>query len=136
MAKDDDQLKLLSIFHYVFSCFSLFSLAMTVVQWRMIARVLPRNEFGNSSVSEFSFLTNLIWVFGLFFFCMFAANIASAYFIGKRRNRSFSLVVAGINCLQVPIGTALGIFALVVLLRDTVHSQYLSNRQNSPQPDA
>jgi len=133
MAKDDDQLNLLSIFHYVFSGFSLFSFAITVVQRRMIAGMTSPGGFGDLPMSDaISLFSNLIWLIGVFFFCMFAANIASAYFIGKRQNRSFSLVVAGINCLHVPIGTALGVFSLVVLQRDTVRSLYVSNPKFEP----
>lgn len=128
MTKDDDQLNLLSILHFVFSGFSLFSFAITVIQRRMINGMPNPSGFGDSRMSDtFSFFSNLIWLIGLFFLCMFAANIASAYFIGKRRNRSFSLVVAGINSLHFPIGTALGVFCIVVLQKDTVRSLYESN---------
>jgi hypothetical protein len=37
-------------------------------------------------------------------------------FIHRRVNRTFSIVIAGINCLHF-FGTALGIFTLIVLTR-------------------
>jgi hypothetical protein len=37
----------------------------------------------------------------------------------------FSIVVAGVNCLQIPFGTALGVFTMMVLLRDTVRQSYV-----------
>jgi len=36
----------------------------------------------------------------------------------------FSLIIAGINCVQFPFGTVLGVFTFVVLLRDSVRELY------------
>jgi hypothetical protein len=33
-------------------------------------------------------------------------------------------VVAGINCLHIPLGTVLGIFTIVVLCRESVRELY------------
>jgi hypothetical protein len=44
--------------------------------------------------------------------------------IKKRKNRTFSFVVAAMNCLQFPFGTALGVFTFIVLARPTVKSSY------------
>jgi hypothetical protein len=43
------------------------------------------------------------------------ANFMSGRFIKKRRNKTFSLVVSGFNCLQMPFGTVLGVFTIIVL---------------------
>src|SRR5262249_9136526 len=37
-----------------------------------------------------------------------------------RQSRTFCLIIAGISCLMVPFGTALGIFSFIVLGRVTV----------------
>lgn len=52
--------------------------------------------------------------------------ILSGRWIAQRRNRTGSLVVAGLCCLNFPIGMALGIFTLVVLLNDEVQAHYAS----------
>jgi hypothetical protein len=36
----------------------------------------------------------------------------------------FAGVVAGINCLHIPLGTVLGVFTIVVLIRDSVRELY------------
>ena len=36
------------------------------------------------------------------------------------RHRTFSRVVAGLNCLHIPLGTVLGIFTSIVLGRESV----------------
>jgi hypothetical protein len=42
----------------------------------------------------------------------------------KRRRRTFSFVMACICCINIPLGTALGIFTLVVLSRPSVKAIY------------
>ena len=51
-------------------------------------------------------------------------NTMSARRISRRKGRVFSMVVAGLNCLSLPLGTALGIFTLVVLTRPSVAKSY------------
>jgi SNF family Na+-dependent transporter len=50
--------------------------------------------------------------------------IYSGRCIKARRNWIFSLVIAGFMCLSVPLGTALGVFTFIVLLRDSVKRLY------------
>lgn len=66
-------------------------------------------------------------VMGVFVSAVAVANFMSAGFIKKRKNRTFSLVVAGINCLQMPFGTVLGVFTIIVLMRPTVQTGYGAN---------
>ena len=51
-------------------------------------------------------------------------TIYSGRCINRRRHHTFSLIMAGINCLSIPLGTALGVFTFIVLLRPTVKAQY------------
>lgn len=67
-------------------------------------------------------------VMGVFISAIAAANFMSGRFIKKRRHKTFSLVVAGINCLQIPFGTVLGVFTIIVLMRPSVQSGYDANR--------
>jgi hypothetical protein len=49
-------------------------------------------------------------------------------FLLKRKFRMFSLVVAGLDCVQIPFGTVLGVFTLVILLRDSVRDSYVTGQ--------
>ncbi len=61
--------------------------------------------------------------------CAFAiANFMSARFIKKRKNKTFSFVVAALNCIQMPFGTVLGVFTIIVLMRPSVKSGYEANQ--------
>jgi hypothetical protein len=51
-------------------------------------------------------------------------NLVSARLLQKRRGRVFSLVVAGIDCINMPLGTTLGVFMFIVLLRPSVKWLY------------
>lgn len=51
-------------------------------------------------------------------------SFISAYKMMKRQAHTFSLVVAGLNCLSIPLGTTLGVFTFVVLLRPSVAAEY------------
>jgi len=51
-------------------------------------------------------------------------NILAAMFLRQRKHRVFTMVVAGLICLQFPFGTALGVFTFVVLMRESVRESY------------
>ena len=60
----------------------------------------------------------------LFGWTLGALTLLSGYFIVRRKCRTFSLVIAGINCLSIPLGTTLGVFTIIVLMRDSVKTIY------------
>ncbi len=40
--------------------------------------------------------------------------------VAQRRNRVFCLVIAAVECVFMPLGTILGVFTIVVLMRPSV----------------
>ena len=44
--------------------------------------------------------------------------------IRKRRHRTLSVIMACLSCVNIPLGTALGVFTLVVLSRPSVKAMY------------
>jgi hypothetical protein len=78
--------------------------------------------------SEFSDLFLILHMIGAIFLvaCM-VLNFLATRLINQRKGRTFSMVVAGLNCLSFPFGTALGVFTLVVLARQTVINSYQKN---------
>jgi len=63
-------------------------------------------------------------------------NLLSAIFLLQKRHRIFSIIIGGLNCLQIPVGTALGVFTIIVLSRDSVRELYSGtahlNSQSGP----
>jgi hypothetical protein len=83
------------------------------------------------------FLALFKWFYGIFGALILSgglANMLSGLFIRSRKHRVFSLVVAGLNCMQIPLGTALGVFSLIVLTRESVRENYDAEKPSRPAP--
>jgi hypothetical protein len=65
------------------------------------------------------YLIGAIW-----FVTSLILNLLSGLFIRARKHRTFSLVVSGINCVHIPLGTVLGVFTIIVLIRESVRELY------------
>ncbi|WP_221031518.1 hypothetical protein [Actomonas aquatica] len=132
---DRDQLKLLRIFHYVWSGFIGLGILFLIGHWFLLQSLINNPELmqNNASTSgpppeEFFALFKWFYlVMGFLFVVAIVANLLSATFLGARRHRLYSMVVAGLNCLAFPFGTVLGIFTFVVLVRDSVQALYRSS---------
>lgn len=64
---------------------------------------------------------------GGFLVALCVCNVLSGYYIKKRKNQIFTFITAGINCMQVPLGTVLGVFTFIVLTRPSVKMAYGAN---------
>jgi hypothetical protein len=71
------------------------------------------------AIMKWFYLAGAVW-----FVTSGVLNLISGLCLRARKARTFSLVVAGINCLHIPLGTVLGVFTLIVLLRDSVRETY------------
>lgn len=130
---DLDHLRLLSIFHYVFAGLAVAGLGFLALHFAVMNAMFSNPEAWNAGPKGPSgpppeFILGVMkWFYAFFALMVVAAgvaNLVSGRFITRRRNRLFSLVVAGFNCVQFPFGTALGVFTFVVLLRDSVRELY------------
>ncbi|MDQ8200903.1 hypothetical protein QEH56_22240 [Pelagicoccus enzymogenes] len=130
---DQDQLRLLGIFHLVLAGLSLIGLLFMLAHYLIMNTVMSNPEMwtkadtNNNLPPPEEFFALFKW-FYLFFGGAIVAggvgNLLSGIFIKKRKNRTFSLVVGALNVLQFPFGTALGIFTFILLLRDSVRELY------------
>ena len=64
------------------------------------------------------------WAIGLLMLLFALLNFISGRSIGRRKGRTFSMVVAGIDFLNLPFGTALGTFTLIELSKEDVKQLY------------
>jgi len=71
------------------------------------------------AMMEWFYLAGAVW-----FVAAAILNVISGIGLRARKGRTFSLVVAGINCLHLPLGTVLGVFAIIVLIRESVRELY------------
>ena len=124
--KDQEHLRLLSIFHYVvggvsvvFACFPIIHLIVGI--FFVVSPEHLANKSGNGPPAFlgwfFILIASLFILFGLIYAtCLFL----SGRFLNKRKHYLFCLVVAGFNCLYIPLGTILGVFTIIVLMRPSV----------------
>lgn len=129
-AADESHLSLLSAFHFVGAGLALFALLFLLLHGAIMSTVFnnPKIWEGQKGtpppVEIFAVLKWFYVVGGLWFIASGVLNVISGVFLRTRKHRTFSMVVAGLNCLHMPLGTILGVFTLVVLVRDSVAELY------------
>jgi hypothetical protein len=136
---DDEHLRLLSIGYYVSAAvtalFSLMGLVYAAMGFFIgtavshSARNVAESGQGAENAAAPEFIGALFGVIGLVIFVLalaFAgAKVYAALCLKRRKGRTFCLVVAAISCLEMPWGTLLGVFTIIVLERPTVSRQFL-----------
>ena len=48
--------------------------------------------------------------------------------LARYRARTYCLVIAGIECMFMPFGTVLGVFTIIILMKDSVKELFASNQ--------
>ncbi len=129
---DNEHLRLLSIFHFVVGGLAVAAMALLCLHFLAFFFVFSIAPMGNGPQDAppremLYMLGGLYVVFGLVLAATAVLNGLSGLFLRQRKNRIFSLVVAGLDCLQIPCGTILGVCTIVVLTRDSVRRAYESH---------
>jgi hypothetical protein len=143
MNKDLEHLRLLAIFHYIVGAITAIWLSFPLIHV-FVGLMLLLNPQGIASDGKQAGPTRL---FGLIFVLIGGAVVLFGWTLGaltiyagrcisRREKHTFCLVVACVNCLQMPLGTALGIFTLIVMLRDSVKQLFAANQTPSPPQSA
>lgn len=138
---DAEHLRLLKIFHYIFAAitalFSLFPLIHLVMGLSMVFGASAWCHGPRGCPPPF-----IGWIFVAFagaFILLGEALAVGMYlngrFMARRQHYIFCLIWSGIECLLMPYGTVLGVFSLLVLLRETVKAEF-SSLQTPLSPNA
>ena len=160
--RNNEHINLLAIFYYIAGILSLFGgfMAMLVIVIFLFlmsnsqpdtlevsipthsgSHVLLQHELPNQHPSNFppqntgaasGIFIVLVLIIFLFSLAQAIINILSGRFMKQRKHRTFSLIVAGLNCLSIPLGLALGIFTFVVLTRSSVVEEYKAGKPGWP----
>lgn len=134
MSQDQEQLNLLSIFHYIvgaltilFSCIFLIYVGMGIgmVVGAFDEKDPPPAFLGWVFIAVGAAIMLIGWTLGIL-------TIVAGKKLRARTSRTFCIVIAAIQCLNQPFGLALGIFTIIVLTRDSVTRLFAANEQASP----
>jgi len=123
MNQDLEHLRLLSIFHYVVAGLTaLFSLIPSFHLFFGLAMATGAMDNGDDT-----FARGMGWFFVVFatLFISLGLTLATCLAVAGRKlarqeGYTFCLVVAGFACMLMPFGTVLGVFTIVVLMRESV----------------
>lgn len=125
---DIGHLRLLSVFHYVMAGLALLGILFIIAHYLFMHTMFSNPRMwqpGQGPPAEFLTMFKGFYIAGALI-CLIGllANLASAIALRARRGRIFSIVIAGINCIHMPLGTLLGVFTIMVLSRESVKNLY------------
>jgi len=122
MTQDEQYLKLLSVFHYIvagltalFSCFFLIHIAMGVA---MLCGAFDGEDTPPRFMGLFFIIFPSIFILASWILAGFI--IATGVNLKRHSRRTFCMVIAAIECIFMPFGTVLGVFTIVVLMKESV----------------
>ena len=122
MNQDSEHLKLLSIFHFVVAGMAALFACIPFIHFfiglAMVTGTLPDTGPEVQPIGIF-----LIVFAGLFILAGWTLAVLIAYAgrsLQTRRRYTYCLVMAGVECIFMPFGTVLGVFTIIVLMRDSV----------------
>jgi len=125
---DLQHLQLLSIFHYIVGgmsilcgCFPFIHVGMGIAMlsgaFDQAGQGGPPRELGWLFIAIGGAIILVLWTYGILV-------VVCGRKLSTRRNYWFCFVMACIECLEVPFGTVLGVFTIIVLLRPSVKARF------------
>lgn len=125
---DVDQIKLLSIFHFVvaglLALLAMVPLIHLSIGVAIVSGALKgaRGEVAPVWIGWILIaMASLAILVGL---SVAGCTAAAGYRLRSFRSYTFCLVVAGVLCIFFPLGTALGVFTIIVLVRPSVKAKF------------
>lgn len=134
--RDLEHLRLLSVFHYV--CAGLLALfaCIPIIHFVIGIGLVIASFAGNANDRPPAFLGFLFA--GLAGFIILAGWIVAGLLayagrcLARRQHYTFCFVMAALACLFMPVGTALGVFSIIVLSRGSVKALFESQKPATP----
>jgi len=132
VSQDGEHLRLLSIFHFVvgglmalFACFPLIHVAVGLM-FMLHPGAFENGQPPPPMVPQIVGLAFVLIGGALVFGGWLAAGlvVAAGRFLSQRRRYTFCVVIGALSCVFFPLGTILGIFTLIVLLRPSVKEMF------------
>ncbi len=140
--QDSEHLNLLAIFYYVMAGLSAFGGFFPLIYVLFGAIAFGGGAVAGNVTEEeragLMIIGGVVVVVGLGFSALVWVFAYCLYLTGKYlnecRNRTFCYVMAGLLCLNAPLGAILGIFTFIVLSRDSVKARFEQNQYSQYMP--
>jgi hypothetical protein len=130
MSQDEQYLDMLVIFHYIvgalMAMFSCFPVIYSVFGIAMLSGAMDGKNPPPAVVAWIFILVPIIFI--LTGWAISALIIIAGSKLKRRVSWTFCVVVAAIECMFAPFGTVLGIFTLIVLMKDPVKASFTANQ--------
>jgi hypothetical protein len=134
---DNEHLRVLSICYYVSAgmnaFFSLFGL-LYAFMGLMVTAAASQAASQPSQQAPPAFIAAFFGLFGIGIFSVMVVlavlKFIAARRLSQRRARTLCMIVAGVTCFGIPVGTVLGVFTFLVLSRPSVEREF--DAQASP----
>jgi hypothetical protein len=124
--QDEDHLRLLSIFHYVLGGLIILGASVFIFHFGIGLAMLLNPDWmaGKNGTTPPTFMgwlfTLMGGTFALLGWALGILTIHSGRCLVKHKSYNLIFVLACLTCLDVPVGTALGVFTIIVLSRPSV----------------
>ena len=137
---DEEHLRLLVIFHRIYGILVLVLSLLGIAYFFLLnflfnfsrgySRFTIQNNFQGPPAEVLNIILIVMMVAIMIGLAIGICNLLSAQYIKNRKFRIFSIVVACIDCLSLPLGTILGVMTLIVLSRHSVIEYYKTLQPN------
>lgn len=134
MMEDANHLRMLSIGYYVYTgltaLFSGLTLIYMAIGGAIMTGKIPMGPKSSSAGTPHpdQMLGGMFFGIGLLGTIMILAmavlSFLTARWISARKHPVFCMVVAGLSCLNMPLGTLIGVFTFIVLMRPSVQDLF------------
>jgi hypothetical protein len=129
MTEDEHHLRLLSIFYYIVggltafcSCFPIIHLLLGIA---IVTGNLPTEPKGPPMPEMVGWLFIVFAsIFILFGWAYAIGMVMAGLRLQRRRSYTYCIVIAALSCINMPFGTCLGVFTLIVLQRPSVKALF------------
>ena len=140
MDRNREDLSLLGIFHYVLAALTMlcgggYGAAMGLMAASMSSMARSTPSRGQPPPPEFFALfggMGALVAFGALLYA--AALIAAGICLRRQRHWLYCMIIAGVSCAWMPLGTVLGVFSLLVLLRPGARDLFSGAVPPAPPP--
>ena len=132
MSQNEEHLNLLSILHYVLAGLTVLFSSIFLIHVGMGIAMLSGAFDGKDAPPKM-----IGWLFVLLgsgaVLCgwtMAVLMVIAGRKLRRRISRMFCLVIAAIECINMPLGTVLGVFTLILLSKGEVKQLFDTNEKN------